>query len=269
MRLVLKIGGSLDGAGTTNLAKALRGPLSRGCEVVLVHGGGPAISRRLVDAGIHLPFVDGLRITTDEAINIVVDALRECNEALFSGLRAAGLPVESLLDGGTILARDIGQCRTGEIASVASAELRKLCSAGKIPLLPPYGLDAQGRWFNLNADFVAGAVAEAWWANRLVYCTDVAGVYADYSAGERLFDTTTGELEALLSGGRFSDGMIPKVRAMLYASRCGVDDVWVVDGRDGESLCYAVATAEEQVSNPVANRGTRLQTNRTKMEARR
>lgn len=261
MRIVMKIGGSLDGRGIAELVGALETMLARGWQVILVHGGGPAISRKLTEVGMTQPFVNGLRETPLEAIEMVVEALQACNRELTDQITKAGLPVQPLLDGTCFIAEDIGRARTGDVVAVAETELLRICSVGRIPLLPPYGRDEAGEFYNLNADVAAAHVASACQADKLVFCTDVSGVYSNYDASVQLFDTTVDELNSLLAGGSFSAGMVPKVLAMLHAHANAVPDIWVVDGRDGESLQQAVAAPEEQIAHQWTHRGTRLLAN--------
>ncbi|SDW91532.1 N-acetylglutamate kinase [Alicyclobacillus hesperidum] len=255
MNVVVKLGGSLDGQGTEALAAALHGALVRGWNPILVHGGGPAITRRLTAYGIQLPFIRGLRATTVEAIDHVVAALQICNSELADALSGEGIPVSPLTDGWTVQARDIGAERTGDVAGIDSSRVREACRHGFVPLLTPFGRDSEGAFYNLNADAVAAHVAQTMNAARLVFLTDVAGVYRNYETGELLMDTTAAELENLLLAGSFTAGMIPKVNAMLYAARQGVGEVWVVDGHDKESVSAAVL---DDAANCPRRTGTRL-----------
>lgn len=240
MRIVMKIGGALDGDGQMELARVLRNALKAGDEIVLVHGGGPEISRRLAERKIELPFVDGLRITTDEAIDTVVEALQFCNEQLNVALRGEGLPIVSFVDGVQVVARDIDMARTGAVDHVDPAPILSTCTTGKIPLFPPYGLHADGRMFNLNADTTAAKVAQACEADKLVFCTNVSGVFTDSKLTKQLFDVKKSELVSMLNSGAFADGMIPKVESMMTASDAGLREVWVVDGTNGASLDAAL-----------------------------
>ena len=131
--------------------------------------------------------------------------------------------------------------------------VRRAVAAGCVPVIAPFGRDPSGAPYNINADHAASHIARALGAERLVFLTDVPGIYRDFAAGNLLLDTTTDELEHLLQTGAFSTGMIPKVQAMLYAARHGVREVWVVDGRDGGAVRAAVLGSEEKRAT-----GTRL-----------
>lgn len=126
---------------------------------------------------------------------------------------------------------------------------------GNIPLLPPYGKSASGDFYNLNADVAAAHVAEAVQADRLIFLTDVPGVYADFEAGTRLLDTTPQELRQLMASGSFTSGMIPKVTAMLYAAERDIPEVWVVDGRNADSVQFALGLS---MAEEPRDRGTKL-----------
>lgn len=240
MRIVMKIGGALDGRGQLELAKVLRQVVDEGHQVLLVHGGGPEITRRLAERKIELPFVDGLRITTDEGIETVVEALQYCNDQLCEALSNAGLTIRPFTDGRQVVARDVGSARTGDVEQVLPDALVAAWEDGGVPLIPPYGRHPDGRMFNLNADTTASFVAQACKADKLIFCTNVSGVFTDAGLTNQLFDVTPSELVELLAGDAFTDGMIPKVRSMMAASDAGTPQVWVVDGCDGDSLAFAV-----------------------------
>ncbi|WAH35565.1 acetylglutamate kinase [Alicyclobacillus dauci] len=266
MRIVMKIGGALDGAGERQLRLALATCRSLQHEVIVVHGGGPEISRRLAQAGIELPFVDGLRLTTTEAMPIVEAALRTCNERLAGQLACDGVRFLPMIDDTVVGARDTGHLQTGDVSHVHSNPLLNAWTEGLIPLLPPYGRDGEGRLFNLNADTVAAHVARALCADKLIFCTNVSGVFADFAAGEQLFDVTVEKLKDHVSSGSFSAGMIPKVTAMLYAAAHGIRETWVVDGSDGQSLDYAIRRAALDADTTRSCYGTCLIANPTYTE---
>ncbi|AEJ43079.1 acetylglutamate kinase [Alicyclobacillus acidocaldarius] len=251
--IVIKLGGSLQGGADTALAGAVQEARRRGWPVVLVHGGGPRISKRLRDAGIELPFVNGLRQTTDEAMPHVMAALAECNRDIAETLARRGVPVAALADGEIVVAKDVGRLRTGDVAGVRVDPIQAAVSSGRVPVIAPFGRDAAGQPYNINADHAASHIARALGATRLVFLTDVPGIYRDFEAGDLLLDTTPDELEDLLQAGAFNTGMIPKVNAVLHAVRHGVREVWVVDGRDPEAVQMAALGTSERRA-----RGTRL-----------
>ncbi|WP_067851228.1 acetylglutamate kinase [Alicyclobacillus mali (ex Roth et al. 2021)] len=251
--IVIKLGGSLEGSAGAALAGAVQEAGRRGSPVVLVHGGGPRISKRLRDAGIELPFVNGLRQTSEEAMPHVMAALAECNRDIAEALAGRGVDVAAFADGEIVVAKDVGRLRTGDVAAVRVDPVRGAVASGCVPVIAPFGRDAAGRPYNINADHAASHIAGALGATRLVFLTDVPGIYRDFEAGDLLLDTTPDELEHLLQAGAFSTGMIPKVNAVLHAAQHGVREVWVVDGRDLEVLQMAMfGTSERRAA------GTRL-----------
>lgn len=255
MLVVCKVGGSLDGDGADVLANVLDTCIREAVSVVLVHGGGPAITRALDMANIRLPFVDGLRQTTDEAMPVIEAALMACNERLCDSLTSRGIPVKPLVDGESVRARSIGMRRTGDVRRVDSTVLREALETVSVPVLPPYGRDEQNVLYNLNADTVASHVASSLLANRLLFFTDVSGIYSDFERGARLYDTTAAELRHLKEQNAFEDGMRPKVAAMLHAYEERVEETWVLDGRDEMSIRYALGFERQAPSQ----RGTRVQ----------
>ncbi|MDI9260663.1 acetylglutamate kinase [Alicyclobacillus sendaiensis] len=244
--IVIKLGGSLEGSAETAVASAVQDALRRGWPVVLVHGGGPRISKRLRDAGIELPFVQGLRHTTEEAMPHVMAALAECNRDIVESLARHGVPVVAFADGEIVVAKDVGRQRTGEVAGVRVDAVRQAISSGRVPVIAPFGRDAAGWAYNINADHAASHIARALGAARLVFLTDVPGIYRDFKARDLLLDTTPEELERLLREGAFGAGMVPKVNAVLHAVRHGVREVWVVDGRDQEAVRMAAMGTNER-----------------------
>ncbi|SIS99540.1 acetylglutamate kinase [Alicyclobacillus vulcanalis] len=251
--IVIKVGGSLEGSAELALVEAVREARRREWPVVVVHGGGPRISKRLRDAGIELPFVNGLRQTTAEAVPHVVAALAECNREISESLARHGLPVQAFADGEVVIARDVGRDRTGEVGGVRVEAVRAAAQSGRVPVIAPFGRDEAGQPYNINADHAAAQIARAVQAPRLLFLTDVPGIYRDFEARDLLLDTSREELAMLLASGAFSTGMIPKVTAVLYAAEHGVREVWVVDGRDQDAvMCAALGQSDRRAV------GTRL-----------
>ncbi|EPZ41636.1 MULTISPECIES: hypothetical protein [Alicyclobacillus] len=258
MRIVMKIGGALDGRGHHALRAVIAAAMQDDHELVLVHGGGPEITRQLTEAGIELPFVDGLRVTTQEAMPIVLRALQQCNRELMRALDPLAAHFVPLRDGTAVRAGDCGRDRVGEVRHVAADAIVAILEEGKMPLLPPYGVDDDGEFFNLNADTTAAHVARAVAADKLLLCTNVAGVFADFERRKQLYDVTASDLRRHLVAGDFSAGMIPKVQAMLFAANCDIPEVWVVDGSDEGSLLFAIGHAPTPVNPTRTQYGTRL-----------
>ena len=240
--VVVKIGGSTMGARDTSLADcaALH---AEGRRVVIVHGGGAAVTDWQQRLGVEAEWVDGLRQTTAEALEVVIAVLcGAINKRLVRELRALGAPAAGIsgVDGGTI--RSPKSARLGYVGETPCCDpalLRALLDAGQLPVVAPAGISDDGMTtLNINADSAAGAVAAAFGASDLVFLTDVAGVLD----GERgLVERLDGEREAALrEAGVIAGGMLPKLAAGR-AAQCGGARVRIVDGRVEGAVRDAVA----------------------------
>jgi acetylglutamate kinase len=221
-----------------------------GMNPVVVHGGGPQISDLMQRLGKQPEFVDGLRVTDAESVDIVRMALvgkvnREIVAALNQhGSYAVGLSGE---DAGLIKVemRDERLGFVGDIASIDPSIVHKLTNEELIPVIATVGVDELGQAYNVNADTVAGAIALALQAEKLVYLTDVAGVYADYPDESSLMTRLDlAGLEGLLRDGKVDGGMIPKLESCLQALRGGVRRAHVLDGRIPHALLLEFFTRE-------------------------
>ncbi len=202
---------------------------------VIVHGGGPAVSRLMDRLGLPVEFRGGLRVTDAAALESAVMVLRgQVNTDLVAslvrlGVRAVGL---SGVDAGTVLAKpheDSALGLVGQAGEVRPVLLNLLLDQGMVPCVAPLALDGDGVLRNLNADTMCGALAGALSARRTVFLTDVPGVLrADGRLADRL---SASEVEALIATGEITGGMIPKVRACLEALRHGAGAVYIADGR--------------------------------------
>lgn len=227
-----------------------------GMNLVLVHGGGPEISRQLKLLGRESVFVDGLRVTDAATMEVVEMVLtgkvnREIVSALnLQGGRAVGL---SGRDAGLLLARpyrpvdqagrerDLGY--VGEVERVAPEVVSDLMGAGYLPVVAPVGVDGEGQAWNLNADTVAGELAAALQAAKLVLLTDVEGILRHRAVPDSLISTLAADqAEELIAAGVIEGGMIPKVRSCVRAIRAGVGRVHIIDGRLPHSLLLEVFT---------------------------
>jgi len=214
----------------------LLGPLAaevRGAErpVVLVHGGGRQIERLLARLGIESRFVEGRRVTTPEAMDVVEMVLSGVvNKGLAAGLTAAGVAALGLSgrDAGLIRARLLPELgRVGQPESVDVASLRSAWSAGCVPVVSPVSAGPAGEAVNVNADEVALAIARALGARSLVYLSDVDGVELDGEAAVSLLADTA---QARIADGAIGGGMVMKVRTALAACGAGIPEV-VIAGR--------------------------------------
>jgi len=245
--IVVKYGGAAMGDADLALSWAREViELSRaGAGVVVVHGGGPALTRTLARMGIDSTFEDGHRVTGREAAEVAQMVLSgRINKEVVSLLIRAGGHALGLsgTDGGLIRVRryrpggrDLGF--VGEVESVDPRILRVLLGNGYVPVLSSTATDADGHPYNINADLVAGAVAAALPAAHLVFLSDVPGVFVEGSPASLL--TVSGAREMLRSRAA-SGGMRPKLETALHALAAGVPSVHLVDGRARRALLRAL-----------------------------
>lgn len=221
-----------------------------GMNPVVVHGGGPQISDLMRRLGKEPEFVDGLRVTDAESVDIVRMALvgkvnREIVAALNQhGSLAVGLSGE---DAGLIKVemRDERLGFVGDVTSIDPSIVHRLINEELIPVIATVGVDELGQAYNINADTVAGAIALAMEAEKLVYLTDVAGIYADYPDESSLVSRTDVEgLEEMLASGAADGGMIPKLNSCARALRGGVRRAHILDGRIPHALLLEFFTRE-------------------------
>ncbi|NIR36058.1 MAG: acetylglutamate kinase [Actinobacteria bacterium] len=212
---------------------------SVGLRPVVVHGGGPQIGALLGRLGKESEFVDGLRVTDQETLDVARMVLvgkvgRDIVGAInVHGAYAVGLSGE---DGGLITAapRDesLGFVGDVDVASVEPGIIERLLAEGMIPVVSSIGSDRAGQAYNINADTVAGALAGALGAEKAIYLTDVAGLLTDVDDPASIVArATVGELEAMIDDGIVSGGMTPKVRACIDAVGSGAASAHMLDGR--------------------------------------
>lgn len=256
--LVLKFGGELleDRARLATVVEAVRAVVTRApvVPVVIVHGGGKEIDAALKTAGIQKQQVDGLRITDEPTLDVVVSVLAGAvNTRLVAALNAAGVrgvgltgadariglsdaaPPHRAVDGRVV---DLG--RVGVPAADSDTRLfDSLLRDGFVPVVACIGAGADGALFNVNADTLAGHLAARLRARRLVIAGTTPGVLDESGATVPLLDPAS--ITRLVTGGTATAGMIAKLRACEQAIAGGVDDVVIVDGRDGRALAAAAA----------------------------
>jgi acetylglutamate kinase len=208
-----------------------------GLRPVVVHGGGPQISALMERLGKKAEFRDGLRVTDAETVDIARMVLvGKVNRDIVSSINVHG-PVAVGLSGedaGLIVAsaRNPELGFVGDVAAVNPAIVERLLAEDLIPVVSTIGSGPDGQAYNINADTVAGAIAEALGAEKVIYLTDVEGLLADVADPSSLVSrTTAGELQAAIDEGRLTGGMIPKVAACIHAVEHGVASAHILDGR--------------------------------------
>lgn len=208
-----------------------------GIRPVVVHGGGPQIGELMARLGKESEFRDGLRVTDAETLDIARMVLvGKVNRDIVSSINvhapiAVGLSGE---DAGLITATeregDLGF--VGDVASVNPAIVERLLAENLIPVVSTIGADLAGQAYNINADTVAGALAAALGAEKIIYLTDVAGLLEDVDDPDSLITRTSApELRSKIAGGQLTGGMIPKIEACLAALDGGVGSAHLLDGR--------------------------------------
>lgn len=221
-----------------------------GMRPVVVHGGGPQITDLMARLGKEPEFVDGLRVTDAETVDIVRMALvGKVNREIVASINrhgpyAVGLSGE---DAGLITAsrRDERLGFVGDVERIDASVLERVLREEFIPVVATIGAGASGQAYNINADTVAGALAESLEAEKLVYLTDVPGLYEDVDDEGSLVGSIDGPgLERMLEAGRLSEGMIPKVASCASAVRQGVARAHILDGQVPHALLLEFFTRE-------------------------
>ena len=221
-----------------------------GMRPVVVHGGGPQISDLMTRLGKQTEFRNGLRVTDAETVDIVrMVLIGQVNPQLVAAINvhgplAVGVSGE---DAGLIraVARDPELGFVGDVESINPMILRGLLDEEFIPVVATVGTDGSGQAYNINADTVAGAIAEALGAEKLVYLTDIEGLRRVVDDPSTLIrQTTPEELDGLMADGTIAGGMIPKVESCVHAVRNGVRHSHILDGRIPHVLLLEVFTDE-------------------------
>jgi acetylglutamate kinase len=228
-----------------------------GMNPVVVHGGGPQIEDLLKRVGKQGTFIQGMRVTDEETMDIVEMVLGgQVNKEIVNLINMAGGKAVGLTgqDGNFIRAKklllpnkdkpdemiDIGS--VGEITAIDPSLIAFLDKGDFIPVIAPIGVGPEGETYNINADVVAGKIAEVLQAEKLVLLTNTPGVMN--KAGELLTGVTPKEIDAMVKDGTLSGGMLPKIGSALDAARSGVKSVHIIDGRVEHALLLEILTDE-------------------------
>ena len=221
-----------------------------GIKPVIVHGGGPHISRAMGQQGIEPQWMDGLRVTDEETIRVVQTTLAgEINPDIVRLINAHGSVAIGVngLDANLFVARprDPRLGFVGEVTEVNPGLISGLIAQGYVPVVAPLARGEDGRPYNLNADTAAGALAQALGAKKLVYLTDVEGLYRDLGDEDSLIARIVSpDLRTLLESGSVSSGMLPKLESCIAAIEAGVERVHILDGRVQHALLLEIFTPE-------------------------
>ena len=221
-----------------------------GVKVVLVHGGGPEISQTMKRLGKEAVFVDGLRVTDKETVDIVQMVLAgKINKTLVNLIQMKGGHAVGLsgIDGGIIEAKMKNEALgyVGEITKIRTQPITDLLEKNYIPVISTVASDRQGNTYNINGDTAAAYIAGALGAERLIMMTDIAGILKDKDDPSTLIPVVTvEEAKKLQDEGVVSGGMIPKVECCIEALEHGVKHVVIMDGRIPHSILMELLTVE-------------------------
>ena len=221
-----------------------------GVKVVLVHGGGPEITETLARMNIKSEFVDGLRVTDREQIDVVQMVLAgKVNKDLVALIGSAGGKAVGLcgIDGGMIEARPVSKALgyVGEVVSVDTKPVIDALKAGYIPVISSLGFDKEGNVYNINADTAASRIAGELKASSFINMTDIKGILENPADENSLIrEVNASEALELIRDGVISGGMIPKVKCCVEAIRRGVKKVFIIDGRVPHAILIEVLSDE-------------------------
>lgn len=264
--VVIKYGGSVLDAGTAGtVVEDLVLLKGAGVNPVMVHGGGPEITRMLERVGKETRFVQGLRVTDPETMEIVEMVLAgRANKTLVTMICGAGGSAVGLCgkDAGLFqslrLQEPAGLGLVGEVSEVRGEIVRTLSDSGHIPVIASVGMGPEGESHNLNADHAAGALAAALGASKLVILTDVPGVMRSIDGESKMqSELTADEARRLMSDGTVSAGMIPKVEACLRALDRGVPSAHIIGTTEPHALLLEIFT-EEGIGTMITVAGPKL-----------
>ena len=241
-----------------------------GMNPIVVHGGGPQIGKLLDRLGIESTFIDGMRVTDEETADVVEMVLgaavnKEIVDSIQrNGGRAVGITGK---DGGLVHAKALSRPQkegeksndfglVGDVDSIDTDILTKLTSSGYIPVIAPVAGGQDGHTYNINADLVAGKLAEVLSAEKLILLTNVSGLLD--KQGETLTGLTTAKVEALIADKTISGGMLPKIECALGAVKNGVNSAHIIDGRVAHATLLEIFSDEgigTLISNKPADAG--------------
>ena len=255
--VVVKYGGNVAGEGegpdeaTAAFAADIALMRSVGVNVVVVHGGGPQISTLSRRLGIEASFVDGQRVTDAATLEVVrLALLGHVNPWLVGLIAGAGAAASGVsgTDSSLVAARqaDPALGYVGEVTAITPTLLCGLLADGVVPVVATLGRGGDGTVYNINADRVAGAIATALDADKLIYLTNVPGLYEHFGTHASTLLSTVGvaRLQAMLDDGELRTGMVPKITSVVEALAGGVAQAHLLDGRIEHALLLEVFTDE-------------------------
>ena len=251
-RVVIKVGGELveDIEATKSFVEDVILLRSVGIKVILVHGGGPQITKLMKLTGKEPTFVKGQRVTDKETLELTAMVLLgQVNRTLVSLLNAHGKRAVGVsgIDARIFLCqqKDPTLGYVGDIVSVSARPVMSLLNAGYLPVIASIGMDEEGTTYNINADTAAGELARAVAAEKFILLTNVEGLYESFGNKNTLIsETDMPNMQKLLESGSLTSGMIPKVESIARALAGGVSQAHILDGRVKHAVLLEIFTPE-------------------------
>lgn len=226
-----------------------------GMKMVVVHGGGKAISARLKELGIEPRFINGLRVTDDVTVKVVDDVLHNnTNRSLVEGITSVGgrgvsVSGKKIMRAEKLWSKDAAtgeKLDIGYVGNIIAVDINPILDALKynfIPVITPLAMDFHGQVYNINADTAACEIAKALKARKLVFLSDVPGILRDPKDESTLISVIrTSEVNGLIADGVLSGGMLPKIQSSVNAIGAGTKEVHMIDGRTPHSLLLEIFT---------------------------
>jgi acetylglutamate kinase len=249
--ILIKFGGSamLDAEIRENILHDLVFMNLVGIRPILIHGGGPVITENLKKAGVKTQFVNGLRVTDEATIKVVVKTLSQINKQMVKDLNRFGAQAVGLSGHDSKIltvtrhdaSGDVGF--VGDVTAVNVKPIRELTEANTIPVVYPVGIDSKGDTYNVNADEAAAKIAAAMSVQKIMILTNVRGILKDPKNEQTLMTSLHAEnVDKLIQDGVIQGGMIPKVKSATHALRSDVSKAHIVDGRIKHSLLLEIFT---------------------------
>ena len=207
---------------------------------VVIHGGGKRISNKLNEAGIKSDFINGLRVTDEKSIDIVVEVLNNFNKEITEALKKNSCNSQAITNNQNnilmVEQEDQGLGFVGTPKKISQSIIEQIVKEKKVPVIAPLGLDKNNQVFNINADTAAGAIAKKLNARRLIIMSDVEGVLDDKK--KLISEINTDKINELIQNNIISGGMIPKIQNCLDVASNGVKGVCIIDGRMNHSILF-------------------------------
>ena len=240
--IVIKCGGSV--LVDQNLLKNFIYDISilhkLGLTPIIIHGGGKRISKKLNELGIKSDFINGLRVTDEKSINIVVEVLNDFNNELTESLKKNGCDSEGITNKqNNVLIVEQNNQELGFVGTpqeVNKSIIEQVIKGGKVPVISPLGLNKNNQVLNVNADTAAASIARKLNARRLIIMSDVEGVLNENK--KLITEINTDKVDELIKNKTISGGMIPKIKNCLDVASNGVKGVCIIDGRLDHSILF-------------------------------